>query len=217
MKTSIVFLHLLIIISINFLTVNVSSQPICRGHGNNDLYFSGETNYYDFSVFRSTDNGTTSSIVNTANWLSDTLITDCILKKPIACKEEGFLYFFNSNRTVAPYLFSSNDFGLTYTPMFNCPATPVLIAGGEESGELYIQTRGQDTALYYSNDSGQTFTLTHLANFYWIEVGTEPHEIWALSGNATTYWFLYSNTNGISFDTIPIDQSIIGSEASFYQ
>lgn len=210
-----------LLLSITFfcLLINISSaQYICRGHGLSDLYFSGPTGYYEYTLFRSDDNGATISVVCTYDFRNDSSFVSS-LENPLAENSDGLVYCLDSHRIGTP-LCKSNDYGTSWINLNTSPPASRSLTGGAEPGKLYIMTRGNDPSIFYSLDFGQTFQKVCPIESESIEVGTEPNELWALSGYYGTsekYWFLHSNNNGNTFDTIPISESVLGNGYRFKQ
>jgi hypothetical protein len=203
------------VVSFSLNNINCFSQIICRGPGLNEIYFSGQTGYYERTLFRSTDNGKTVSVMSTYDFRADSSAI-CRLGFPLADVTDGIVYCLD--RVYIEPLCISYDYGTNWMKSNSYPNSSFSISGGVEPGKIFIVTTGDDPSIYHSDDFGQTFQKVNQAySFSSIETGTEPNEIWVTYEDTSSFYLLFSNTNGSTFDTIPIPDSIIGNGYWFQQ
>jgi len=139
----------------------------------------------------------------------------CRLGFPLADVTEGLVYCLDP--VYIEPLCLSYDYGTNWMKSFSYPNSSFRISGGVEPGKIFILTSGDDPSIYYSDDFGQTFQMVNQAFGYDMETGTEPNEIWLTYADATSLYLLFSNTNGSTFDTIPIPDSILTNGYMFQQ
>ncbi len=192
----------------------VKAQQVCRGHGSNDIYFCGQVGEKERAIFRSADNGESISVMSTYNFEDDSLAI-CGLGFPLADVTEGLVYCLD--RIYIEPLCLSYDYGANWMKSNSYPNSSFSISGGVEPGKIFILTRGDDPSIYYSDDFGQTFQKANKSYGYYIETGTEPNEIWLTYADTSSWYLLFSNTNGSTFDTIPVPDSILGNGYWFQQ
>lgn len=195
----------LLLLASCILALNSYSQ-ITRGAQPAELYLSTDwymDNYGDihYAIFRSVDNGATITLQYESSTASPP--SEMGVGRVLGDATPGALYNYGGNE-----LWLSFDYGQNWQFIENYTSTGFYTSGSIE-GEIY--KNGTDVAgtLFFSDNYGSSFNINNLDIKFFLEVGTEPGELYGKSGFAGIGFNLkYSFDNGQNFITIPIDSTV---------
>ncbi|MEZ5195398.1 MAG: FlgD immunoglobulin-like domain containing protein [Bacteroidales bacterium] len=198
----------ILLFTLLFLTL-IKTQTIAqitRGAQPGELYLT--TDWYmdnyghiHYGIFRSVDNGATITLQYESSTASPP--SEMGVGKVLGDATPGALYNYGGGE-----LWVSFDLGESWQYVENYTSTGFYTSGSVE-GEIYKNGTDVEGTLFYSDSYGSSFNINNLDIKFYLEVGTEPGELYGKSGFAGIGFNLkYSFDYGQNFITIPIDSVV---------
>jgi len=199
---------LLLIILIGISSTTTAWKDISRGNNPGELYFSSTwyylnlQNQYDIICY-SDDYGQSLIIKYVCDIYNGDMGTGSILTDGT----KGVFYNFIQ---YPPELYISTDYCCTWSPCSGLTAPSPFYTSGNEEGIIYLRSYGLE-GLFKSQDYGENFQQVNDTAYGFIEVGTEPGEIYYHYGPSQFNEFqLYlSIDGGENFDFIQEFDSVV--------